>query len=330
MSKCLTEDLEDWTKDLPLDLIEVIEVLRESFEDAHFRAGFVTQVLCYSTLHAEDVEKTREYILPLQQIKSLVGVGATTRFHQLLEIGTLSSIAKAYFDLYLDAVTSELAGAFNHLIEIAAANDERLSIPHVAWAEFQAKHLIRSQAYRIGIWIKQVCDRQIYDASEDEDEQIFWRKWQAPKMLLMAPFMHHPYDPSTASERMNIETSLEFVDRLTERYVLHVEGYLRRRKGEVLIEIAKKPKLASPVNDLHNSSQGTTTPEPAILPNSPDLRREGPKRRKTQMLHGNWQKAYLASVKRRPDMSDVWHAQQIAKSQAGNGSSMETIRKNMK
>ncbi len=48
-----------------------------------------------------------------------------------------------------------------------------------------------------------------------------------------------------------------------------------------------------------------------------------------QTLYANWRKEYRAMKNRRPEMSDVWYAQQIAKSEIGEGRSAETIRKHM-
>jgi hypothetical protein len=49
----------------------------------------------------------------------------------------------------------------------------------------------------------------------------------------------------------------------------------------------------------------------------------------TQSLYQRWQKEYRALKKRRPDMSDVWYSQQIAKTEIGDGRNAETIRKHM-
>ncbi len=51
---------------------------------------------------------------------------------------------------------------------------------------------------------------------------------------------------------------------------------------------------------------------------------------KTQALHESWRKEYRALKKRRPEMSDVWYAQQIAKKPIAKDRSAETIRKQMK
>ncbi len=50
----------------------------------------------------------------------------------------------------------------------------------------------------------------------------------------------------------------------------------------------------------------------------------------TQAMYARWRKAYRALKKRRPNMSDVWYSQQIAKQDTAAGRDAETIRKNMK
>jgi hypothetical protein len=49
----------------------------------------------------------------------------------------------------------------------------------------------------------------------------------------------------------------------------------------------------------------------------------------TQALHERWRKEYRAFKKRRPEMSDKWYSQQIAKMDIAQGRNAETIRKHM-
>lgn len=51
---------------------------------------------------------------------------------------------------------------------------------------------------------------------------------------------------------------------------------------------------------------------------------------KTRKRRDNWKKEYQNLRKKRPEMSDKWYSQQIAKMEIANGRSAETIRKNMK
>ena len=50
----------------------------------------------------------------------------------------------------------------------------------------------------------------------------------------------------------------------------------------------------------------------------------------TQALYERWQKEYRTLKKRRPDMSEVWYSQQIARTDIAKGRSAGTIKKNMK
>jgi hypothetical protein len=50
----------------------------------------------------------------------------------------------------------------------------------------------------------------------------------------------------------------------------------------------------------------------------------------TQAMYANWKKAYRALKRSRPNMSDVWYSQQIAKRDIAESRNAGTIKKNMK
>ncbi len=70
-----------------------------------------------------------------------------------------------------------------------------------------------------------------------------------------------------------------------------------------------------------------TTGDPRYTPKN--ARREA-RKLETHDLHLRWRKEYRALRLRRPEMSDVWYSEQIAKSEIAQGRSAETIRKHMK
>ena len=69
-----------------------------------------------------------------------------------------------------------------------------------------------------------------------------------------------------------------------------------------------------------------TTADPHYTPST--TRREA-RTRDTQARYARWQKAYRALKQRRPQMSDVWYARQIAKQEIAAGCHASTIRKHM-
>src|ERR1039457_244756 len=271
------ENDEPWEKDVPPDLIPPIKHLRKLFDDSHWKCGRITQILCFSQLHKDIAdEETKEYLNPLQQLKVIVGPAATQQFRELFAYGTPSAIFKAFYDLYLEGVGHEALRIFKELIEVGRANEERLGISHLEWAEGQAKDLIRYHAYRIEIWVRDVCDKQGYDPNEDEDEQIFWRKWQAPMLLVMKPSRFMPYDAATVWERNEPETSARWLKSFAEAYVLHLEMKVRRAAGDAALELAKQPKPILPITEGDDSQQGVPA-SPANSRAPSNFRREARK-----------------------------------------------------
>lgn len=328
----LYENTGPWEKDVPADLIPAIKHLRKSFEDAHWGCGQTTQVFCYSLLHNETVDDpAKEYLNYLMHMKARVGPAATLRFHESIKLSTPSAIFKGFYDLYLEGMSVQALAIFKELTEIGLANEARLAKPHLDWAEAQTSHLIRSKNHVLRIWVRTVCDRQVYDPNEDREEQIFWRKWQAPMFLIMKPSLSRPFNAATVWEREDAESSLQLLEHFTEHYVLHLEIKLRRAAGDAALALAKQPRpveTSTSDNDSQEKRPATTaTTGNGYTPNN--ARREA-RKLDTEAKYASWQKAYRRLLKNRPNMSDVWYSQQIAKMDIANGSSPETIRKNMK
>ena len=328
----LYENTGPWERDVPADLIPAIKHLRKSFEDAHWGCGRTTQIFCYSLLHNETVDDpAKEYLNYLMHVKAGVGPVATQRFHESIKLGIPPAIFKAFYDLYLEAMSVQALAIFKELAEIGLANESRLAESHLEWAEAQTKHLIRSENHRIRNWVRDVCDKQVYDPKEDPEEQIFWRKWQAPMFLIMKPSLFQPFDAATGWDRKDAESSSQLLEHFAEHYVLRLEVKLRRAAGDAALALAKQPRsveTSTSGNDSQEERRSTTaTTGNGYTPNN--TRREA-RKLDTEAKYASWQKAYRRLLKSRPNMSDVWYSQQISKMDIAKGSSPETIRKNMK
>jgi hypothetical protein len=77
---------------------------------------------------------------------------------------------------------------------------------------------------------------------------------------------------------------------------------------------------------IHQMVDAATTADPRHTPST--VKREAGKL-DTQARYASWQKAYKALRKKRPNESDVWYSQQIAKTQIAQGRDASTIKKNM-
>ena len=77
---------------------------------------------------------------------------------------------------------------------------------------------------------------------------------------------------------------------------------------------------------IHQMVDAATTADPRHTPSA--AKREAGKL-DTQARYASWQKAYRALRKKRPNESDVWYSQQIAKTAIAQGRDASTIKKNM-
>ena len=77
---------------------------------------------------------------------------------------------------------------------------------------------------------------------------------------------------------------------------------------------------------IHQMVDTATTADPRHTPST--VNRESAKL-ETQARYASWQKAYKALRKKRPNESDVWYSQQIAKTPIAQGRDASTIKKNM-
>ncbi len=274
-------------------------------------------------------------------MKAMVGQAATHRLHDLIKDARPSAIFKGFYDLYLEGTCVQALSIFKNLSEIGRANADRFAIPHLEWAEEQTRHMIRSHVHRIIIWVRAACDTHVYDPNEDTEEKIFWRKWQAPLFLLMTPSLHTPYDAAAVWDREDAESSSKLLQHFAEHYVLHLENKVKRAAGEAALELAKRPK---PIESVH--AEGDTTqqdlpnPEAMIRQQTdkapagnnrliPNNARREVRKLHTRDMHDSWQREYRKLKKGRPNMSDVWYSQQIAKMAVADGRSAETVRKHM-
>ena len=237
------EDYVPWENDVPADLHSAIKHLREQFDTAHWNFGIPTSFLCYSHLHANEHDPFYEdYAKSLVQLKARVGMDAALRFNEMIAINTPAAVFKGFFDFYIEGTSVESLHIFKKMVGIGSANETRLTSTFLQWAESQAKHMIRSNIHQIDLWVRDVCDKKPYDPTEDSEEQTHWRKWQAPRFLIMRPSRYEPYDAARAWERVDAETSMRWRKMFYEHYVIHLESRLRNLAGSAAVELAMQPK----------------------------------------------------------------------------------------
>jgi hypothetical protein len=82
---------------------------------------------------------------------------------------------------------------------------------------------------------------RIYDPTEDQEDLIFWRKWQAPSFIVMEPSKLRRFDPAKAWERNDPAASSEWLKKFEEDYILRLESRIEAAAGHMAVESATNP-----------------------------------------------------------------------------------------
>lgn len=120
-------------------------------------------------------------------------------------------------------------------------------------------------------------------------------------------------------------------DEQRQMLCLRVNGQLdvvAGNRSQPLAEVIEfdRDRLVIDANAIRQLVDSATTTAPAYTP-SIDRREE--RKAETLAMYQEWRRAYRDLKKKRPDMSAVWYAKQIAKTQVSRGKSYDTIRKHM-
>jgi hypothetical protein len=250
---------EEWDKDLPNDLRPAVKHLRDTFDRVHFAFGWTTRQLCYCYLHDSRMDDDiNEHVKALKQLRTKIRPSANQRFDELLKEATPPAIFTAFRQFYIDGVTIQAVLIFGQLLEIGTANQERLALPASEWANAQTQHMVRSNRHLIGQWIKNACHKQVSQPDDDSDEGIYWRRWQAPRLLKMRPSHLDPFTAGEAWNPLSLEDSAGLLDHFEVSYVVHVEARVREAAGEAALLLAKKPRA-----ERLNSMTDVEDPVPA-------------------------------------------------------------------
>jgi hypothetical protein len=121
-------------------------------------------------------------------------------------------------------------------------------------------------------------------------------------------------------------------DKRSQMLCLETSGTLTLVVGNSKVPLAEFAEFHSgsytlDAVSIRQLADSATTADGRFTPSN--ARREA-RKLATQAKYESWRKEYRALRKKRPDMSDVWYAQEICKMKIAKGRAVETIRKNMK
>ena len=317
---------EIWKLNCPAQLQPAVGTLRDSFFEAHWKFGSITEQVCYCVLHGEQSAEFKEIYPQFMQLKVIVGKPVCKHFKATLDLGTLPAIFKAFLDLYRTAVAGQMLVIFDDLVEIGEANRDSLGGNHyLDWAKEQASDMVALESDRVMPWIRRCCDVTERDPGEDGLTYMQWSTWQAPKLLKMQPAHQQPYELKAVWERLGVDESRGLLRHFETTCSGHLQHLLKRAWEEATIQKAKHPR-----SGLSPATTSTEVPSLAKEEMNRTRNQSTPRQRLTKKKHEAWKRQYRILTKRRLGMSDVWYSEQIARMPIAEGAKPETIRKNMK
>lgn len=121
-------------------------------------------------------------------------------------------------------------------------------------------------------------------------------------------------------------------DKRSQMLALRVDGRLSLVIGNNAVPLAELVDFDDGAYSLDVAivRQMVDAATPADPRYTPTIAKREARKLDTQTMYERWQKAYRALRKRRPNMSDVWYSEQIAKTDVALGRDAGTIKKNMK
>ncbi len=257
-----------WKDHTPSSLIEVVSHLRKRWDDGEWKVSQVTRTLLFSALHpSATVDDLGEYRLALGHLKQIAGLQQVQVFDLLLRTGTEPALFHAYYGLRKSLLVREAEGIFLEFFSVGRAQAALLSEDFIAWARGHINGLIESDQFRTPYWIKGSCDVRGHNTSDSDDEEIYWRSWRAPKLMVMKPSRSMPYDPNEAWTRADKDETAGWLRAFQNEVHLAITNRLDEISGTLRLEIAKQGiKTAINQEVVHRSGTVASAPPVSFSP----------------------------------------------------------------
>ena len=264
----MDSSIASWDSGIPPELVSAVNHLRSEFTMAHFENGRKIADSCFGVLHSRNGSKRKGG--SLKDIEMSVPPDVLKSYKALLCVGSLSSVIKGFFELYVESMSLPSVRIFHKLLELGHSNKALIVCP-LDWAIKQTVRLIDSKRHVVSRWVKDCCDQQVFDHSLSGEawyialDPFEWKTWQAPRFLVMRPLSigtlgsEREYDGSRAWERLGYFESWVPLNEFENAYVEVLRTTLMRVAGNAAVYMATHDGLPRPA--VHNDAVvGTASP----------------------------------------------------------------------
>ena len=237
----------DWENVTPEVLRPAIKHLQGVFEESDWKCSWITQHLCFADLHPGVVgdEELTPYRSAFEEFRKILGPAISKQFDIVVRAGTPAAIFHAYAEMYRYGLNTVLRDMLLEVLQIGINNASRIDDDPVAWTKYHVQNRIRNGQHRFDTWIKNVCDvqptpTQIPLSDENLEEMIWWRKWRAPRFIIMRPSGNMPYNEASAWTREDEQRTSKLLNGLSKRFTDFLEIELGQLVGSAHVQKAKR------------------------------------------------------------------------------------------
>jgi len=209
-----------WEVVTPDELRPAVRAIRKVFKDRCWEFQRSTMMLCYAALHPGERGHSSEKELDPYRHFLTSALGASFMQSVSGDGEPPSHVFKAFIDAYEAGLKAVARFAFRELFDIGKARTTMLASHPADWAKKQVGFLISDEKATVRYWIKNVCDKQVlHSAGFDDDEDIYWGSWRAPKFIHMQPAGNTPYTVGGAWEREELANSERLLEARAEHFI---------------------------------------------------------------------------------------------------------------
>jgi hypothetical protein len=253
----------EWERSTPEQLVPAIKRIRELFDTGAWKCSELTRHLCYASLHPQEAGPTSlvPYTSAFATYRRMISSAAQQQFDDLLSVGTPPSVFRAYLDVHRQGLEVDVRDQFDQILQVGIANVSVLRTHPVEWAKSHLQLLVNGNAYRVKIWIKEVCDKRDLSgegAEKEFDDVIYWRSWRAPQLIHMEPSGNTRYSLASAWTREDEPRTEELLGSLAKQFTQFLGIYLHKVAGDAHVRVAQRtPDAQTPPRHVDHSLKKT-------------------------------------------------------------------------
>jgi DNA-binding CsgD family transcriptional regulator len=191
-------------------------------------------------------------------------------WQQFYTKATEPAIFKFWCDQLAESLVDAAVKSFDRILKVAVAQQSMLPIEPVEWTKTIVLDLLYSLEFTLPGKIKAMCDEQ-KNRADFANEYFYaycaWVYWRAPRFVHMQPSGNTPYDPDTAWDREDEDTTERLLHGLTETILDPARFKLDDLAGEAYVSLASTPPPQVYPQDRPARHYQTTHPDKGAFPN---------------------------------------------------------------